>query len=73
MGIAFFHPIFGNSQIFGNSGNGNEIRGNGNSHDWHISGSLYLSFNPEKLCYKCAKLDYGGQCKDTVGYRDSLK
>ena len=34
----FFHPIFGNSQIFGNSGNGNQISGNGNSHDWHISG-----------------------------------
>ena len=36
-GNRFFHSIFGNSQIFGNSGNGNQIRVNGNSHDWHIS------------------------------------
>ena len=35
-GNGFFHPIFGNSQMFGNPGNGNQIRGNGNSHDWHM-------------------------------------
>lgn len=34
------------------------------------SQNIYIDL--KKLCYKCAKLDYGNQCKDTVGYRISL-
>ena len=49
MGMEIYLGILQYSQKVGNSGNGNEIRGNGNSHDLVIS-DVYLNFLKTDYC-----------------------